>query len=289
MTAHNTDAVTRTRWVLPLTCSAVSALATGLVLISAGPVKVTGGLVVLGAFVSALWIAQRSRFAAVAPAIGLVLASLVLIGLGLAAAHLLSTSFAALAVGAVTIAVAWVGSRRPARPPRQQASPRRFHLAAAAGVVFFVVAAAFAIHYSAVSAVADSEQATSLSVWAYPSGGQLHVGAEQPLGHAATSLRIVVSYAGTTAATWNNVDLSPGQTWKAPLLELPRNGPVRVVARHGQDVVATLSVQSGPVRAADGSAVTKKRRHPGQPHHHVRRHGSRSQAEEGGSGRSASS
>ena len=288
MTAHNTDAVTHARWVLPLTCSAVSALATGLVLVSAGPVKVTGGLVVLGAFVSALSIAQRSRFAAVAPAIGLVLASLVLIGLGLAAAHVLNTSFAALAVGAVTIAVAWAGSR-PARPPRQQASPRRFHLAAAAGAVFFVVAAAFAIHYSAVSAVADSEQATSLSVWAYPSGGQLHVGAEQPVGHRATSLRIVVSYAGTTAATWNNVDPSPGQTWKAPLLALPRNGPIRVVARHGQDVVATLSVQSGPVRAADGSAVTKKHRHPGGPHHHVRRHGSRSQAEEGGSGRSASS
>lgn len=289
MTAHNTDTVTHARWVLPLICSAVSALATGLVLASAGPVKVAGGLVVLGAFASALWIAQRSRFAAVAPAIGLVLASLVLIGLGLAAAHVLSTSFAALAVGTVTIAVAWAGSRRPEQPPRRQASPRRFHLAAAGGAVFFVVAAAFAIHYSAVSAVADSEQATSLSVWAYPSGGQLHVGAEQPLGHGATSLRIVVSYAGATAATWNNVDLYPGQTWKAPLLGLPRNGAIRVVACHGRDVVATLSVQSGPVRAADGSAVTKKRRHPDRPHHHVRRHGSGRQAEEGGSGRSASS
>ena len=289
MTAHNADAVTHARWVLPLICSAVAALATGLVLVSGGPVKVAPGLVVLGAFACALWIAQRSRFVAVASAVGLVLASLVLIGVGLAAAHVLSTSFAALAVGAVTIAVAWAGSRGPEQPPRQQASPRRFHLAAAAGAVFFVVAAAFAIHYSAVSAVADSEQATSLSVWAYPSGGQLHVGAEQPLGHGATSLQIVVSYAGTTAATWNNVDLSPGGTWKAPLLALPRNGPIRVVARHGQDVVATLSVQSGPVRAADGSAVTKKRRHPGRSHHHVRRHGSGSQAGEGGSGRSASS
>jgi hypothetical protein len=289
VTARNTDEVTHTRWVLPLACSTVAVLATGLVFVSADAVKVAGGLVLLGAFASALWIAQRSRFVAIAPAIGLVLASLILIGLGLAAAHVLSTSFATPAIGVVTIAVAWAGSRRPEQPPRQRTAPRQFNLVAAAGAVFFVIAAAFAIHYSAVSAVSDSEQGTSLSVWAYPSGGRLHVGAEQPLGHGATSLRIVVGYPGANAATWNNVDLSPGQVWKAPLLALPRNGPIRVVALRGQDVVAALSVQSGPVRAAEGSAVTKKRRHGNRSHHHVRRHGSVTQAEEGGSGRSASS
>jgi hypothetical protein len=279
VTAHNTDTVTGKRWALPLICSMAAAFAAGLVLVSAGPVKLVGGLVLLGAFGSALWIAQGSRFAAVAPAIGLVLASLVLIGFALAAAHLLGTGFAALVVGAVTVAVAWTGRRRPEQPVQRRRSPVQLDLVAAAGVVFFFIAAAFAVHYSAVSAVADSEQATSLSVWAYPLGDELHVGAEQPLGHTATSLQIVVSYAGTTATTWNNVNLSPGQTWKAPLLALPRSGSIRIVARDGQNLVATLSVQSNPVRATDGSAVAKKRRHAGRTRHGVRRHNSGGHAE----------
>jgi hypothetical protein len=272
--ATNTDTATDARWGLPLICSTVAALAAGVVLVSAGPVKLVGGLVLLGAFASALWIAQGSRFAAVAPAIGLVLASLVLIGLALAAAHVLGTDLAALVVGAVAVAVAWTGRRRPEQPGQRRRPPVPIDLVAAAGVMFFFIAAAFAVHYSAVSAVADSEQATSLSVWAYPSGDELHVGAEQPLGHTATSLRIIVSYAGTTAATWNNVNLSPGQTWKAPSLALPRTGSIRVVARHGQELVATLTVQSSPVRATDGSAVAKKRHHAGRTRHGGRRHDS---------------
>jgi hypothetical protein len=289
VTAHNTDTVTDARWALPLVCSAVAALAVGLVLVSTGPLKLAGGLILLGALASAVWIAQRSRFVALAPAIGLALASLILIGVVLAAAHVLSTGFAALAVGALTVAVAWTGSRRPEQPARQWRTTARLNLVAAAGAVFFAVAAAFAIYYSAVSAAADSQQATSLSVWAYPAGGQLHVGAEQPLGHGDAYLRIIVSYAGTTAATWNNVDLSAGRTWKAPLLTLPRGGPIRVVARRGPDVVATLSVQSGPVQATDRSAVAKKRHHRLAAHHRARRHGSGVPAEGGGSARTPSS
>jgi hypothetical protein len=261
VTGHNADRVTIAQWAPSLVCSAVTALAVGLVLVSSGLVKQAAGLLVLAAFVTALWIAQKRAYIAVAPAVGLLLASLVLIGVALAVAHLLTTGITTMAVGAITVGVACAGARRPRQPAKRRRGSAQLNVSAAAGTIFFVIAAIFAVHYSAASAVTDSNQATSLSVWAYPSGDQLHVGAEQPLGHSATSLQIVVSYAGTATATWSNVNLSPGHAWRAPSLALPRSGPIRVVARHGQDVVATLSVQSSPVRATGGSRAIEKRHH----------------------------
>jgi hypothetical protein len=72
-------------------------------------------------------------------------------------------------------------------------------------------------------------------------GDQLHVGARQPDGHSAVSLRIVVTRAGITAAAWSNVRLEPGQAWEAPALSLTGGGPVRVVALRAGTVVASLS------------------------------------------------
>ena len=64
---------------------------------------------------------------------------------------------------------------------------------------------------------------------------------EQPAGHGATSLRIVVTQAGVTVATWNDIRLAPGQTWEAPALTVTGKGPVQVVALHGGTVMASLS------------------------------------------------
>jgi hypothetical protein len=264
VTTHNANRGAGAQWAPSLACSAVAAIAVGLVLVSNGLVKQAAGLIVLAAFVTALWIAQKRAYIAFAPAVGLALASLVLIGVALAAAHLLNTGFTTLGVGAITVGVACTGARRPHLPTQRRMRSAQLNVFAAAGAIFFIVSATFAVHYSAVSAVADSNQATSLSVWAYPSGDQLHVGAEQAPGHSAISLQIVVSYAGTVAATWGNVNLFPGHAWKAPSLALPRSGaPIRVVARQGKDIVEILPVQSSPVRASDGSRAIKK--------HHARR------------------
>jgi hypothetical protein len=242
MTSHRTGNRPHERRGLPAACSAVTALALGLICLSAGPVKLAGVLILLGAFVCAMWVAHQARFVAIAPAIGLALAFLILIGLALAVFHALNTDPIALAIGAITLAAAWASSLYPAAG----ALERRIRVKlpspiAAGGIAIFAAAAVFAVHYSAVSATADSDGASSLAVWAYPSGGQLHVGARQPPGHGSTTLRIVVTHAGITAATWNDVRLAPGQTWAAPALTLTGNGPTRVVASHGGIVVASFS------------------------------------------------
>jgi hypothetical protein len=69
----------------------------------------------------------------------------------------------------------------------------------------------------------------------------LHVGVEQPAGHGAASLRIVVIQAGATVATWNDIHLAPGQTWEAPALTVSGIGPAQVIALDGETVVASLS------------------------------------------------
>ena len=94
---------------------------------------------------------------------------------------------------------------------------------------------------SADGATADADGASSVAIWAYPSGDRLNVGVQQPAGHGSTSLRIVVSRAGVTVATWNDIRLAPGQTWQAPALTVTGDGPVQVVALSGGTVVASLS------------------------------------------------
>ena len=56
-----------------------------------------------------------------------------------------------------------------------------------------------------------------------------------------TTLRIVVSQAGVTVATWNNIRLASDQTWESPALTVTGNGPAQVVALHDGTVVASLS------------------------------------------------
>lgn len=205
------------------------------------------GLVLIAALVCALWANRRERFEAIVPAIGLTLAFLILAGLALAAAHALSAIPVALTLGAFTLAAAWfaVRSRAAARSERAESASRRKqpNLLAVAGVLVFAVAAVLAVRYSATSATADADEASSVAIWAYPSGGQLHIGVTQPAGHGAASLRIVVTQAGATIATWNDVRLAPGQTWDAPPLTVAATGPAKVVALDGQTVVASLSSQ----------------------------------------------
>jgi hypothetical protein len=203
---------------------------------------VIAGLCLAGALAGALWLAAQARFRAIVPAIGLTLAFLVLAGLALAAVHAPGAVPTALAIGAVTVAAAWASVWYPApgHAERQERLPRP-GLIAVAGVLIFAVTAVLAVHYAAASAGADGDGASSLAVWAYPAGGQLHVGAQQPAGHGAASLRIVVIQAGVTEASWSNIRLAPGQPWEAPALTLTGNGPVRVIALHAGTVVASLS------------------------------------------------
>jgi hypothetical protein len=196
----------------------------------------------LQAVCSAVTIAS---FDAIVPVIGLTLVFLILAGLALAAVHSLSTVAVALVLGVVTLAAVWAGVSRPTHPTPELAE-RGARLKppnplVVAGVLIFAAAAVLAVRYSAASATADADGASSVAIWAYPSGGQLHVGVQQPAGHGATSLRIVVTQAGVTVATWNDIRLAPGQTWEAPALTVTGKGPAQVVALHGGTVVASLS------------------------------------------------
>jgi len=224
-------------------CSAVTIASFGIICASsAGLVRHIAGLSLLGAFACAVWFVRRQRFDAIVPAAGLTLAFLILAGLALAAVHALSTVPVALAVGVVTLGVVWVSAPAPAsRHAQRKAWLTPPNPIAVAGVVIFAVAAVLAVHYSAASATADADAASSVALWAYPSGGRLHVGVQQPSGHGTASLQIVVTQAGSTLATWNDIHLAPGQTWEAPALTVTGNGPAEVVALHGRTVVASLS------------------------------------------------
>jgi hypothetical protein len=268
VTRHRAGTEPLARWIIPSICSAVTAIAVDLVCTSSGSTKIAGGLILLGALTCAMWMALQRQVVSIAPAVGLVLASLVLTGIALAAVHGLSTTNVARTIGVLTLAGAWVGSRLPeADAPRQARPPKPLVLLAAAGVAVFVAAATFAVHYSAASAAADSRRATSLAVWAYPSGQQLRVGAQQSPGAGAISLQIVVTHAGATAAAWSHVRLSAGQTWEAPPLKLTGTGPTRVVARDGSHVIASLSVQPSVTRPAARRAVERKRHRADRKHH----------------------
>ena len=182
--------------------------------------------------------------ASIVPTVGLALAFLVLAGLALAAVHALSTIAVALVLGVVTLAAVWVGVARPAPKLAERGARRKPpNPLAVVSVLIFAVAAALAVRYSADSATADADGASSVAIWAYPSGGQLHVGVEQAAGQGTASLRIVVTQAGVTVATWNDIRLAPGQTWDAPALTVTRNGPAQVLALHGRTVVASLLSQ----------------------------------------------
>lgn len=226
-------------------CSAVAVASCGTVCAtSAGPVRQIAGLGLIGAFAGAMWSLRRHRSDAVVPAVGLTLAFLILAGLALAAAHALSTVPVALVSGVATLAAAWAGVRyrAPAPAPASRGERlRRPNPLAIAGVLVFATAAVLAVRYSAASATADADGASSVALWAYPSGDQLHVGVRQPPGHGAVSLRIVVTRDGATVAAWDDVRLAPGQTWEAPALTVTGNGPAQVVALDGGTVVASLS------------------------------------------------
>ena len=245
MTGHRFSKGPRGRWLGgPAACSAVTVASLGIICASTGPVMVIAGLSLLASLAGALWLAYQARPDAVAASVGLTLAFLILAGLALAAIHALSTVPTALVVAVTAVAAAWISVwRADPEPVASKARPRTPGLAVA-GALVFAAAAVLAVHYAAASATADNAGASSLAIWAYPSGGRLHVGAQQPAGRGSTSLRIVVTQAGVTAAVWNNIRLAPGQTWEAPALTLTGNGQVRVTALAGGAVVASLSTQA---------------------------------------------
>jgi hypothetical protein len=246
----------RRRWGLPVACSGVATASFGIIVCAAaGPVRLIAGLSLLCAFACAVWLLHRPRLGAIVPAIGLTLAFLILAGLALAAVHALGAVPAALAMGIVTVAAAWASAFRVGPGPAER-NRKPLSLLAVAGAATFAAAAVLAVHYAAVSATADADRASSLAIWAYPSGDQLQIGLQAPAGQPGVSLRIVVTQAEAVAAEWNNVRIAPGQTWEAPALTLTGNGPVQVVALHAGAVVASLSA-SLPARCLGG------RRRPG--------------------------
>lgn len=217
-------------------CSAVAVASCAVVCATpAGPVRLVAGLGLLGAFAFALLLLGRERVEAVVPAVGLTLVFLILAGLALAAVHALNTMPMALVIGVAALAAAF--SPRPG--PRVRLG--RPGLLAVAGVLIFATATVLAVRHSASSATADADRASSVAIWAYPSGGRLHVGVRQPAGHGTASLRIVVTRAGVTVAAWDGIRLAPGQTWEAPAITITGDGPATVTALHGKTVVASLS------------------------------------------------
>jgi hypothetical protein len=226
---------------LPAACSAVTVVAFGLICLSAGPVRLTAVLTLLGAFVGAIWLLHRAQFAALGPAVGLALVGLILIGLALAAAGALTTIAIAAAIGVVTLALIWASPRLLAPPAEWRTWLTRPSPFAVAGAVIFAAATACSVVYSVASATSDSDRASSLALWAYPTGNRLDVGVWQPADHGWTSLRIVVTQAGTTIATWRDIRLAPGQTWEARPIALTGDGPTQVAVFRGGSVVASLS------------------------------------------------
>lgn len=233
------------RWGFPVACCALSAASSGLIISAAtGPIRVIAGLSLLCAFALTVWLLYQRRLRAIVPAMGLTVTFLVLAGVALAAVHALGAVPAAVTVGVVTLAAAWASAWRPGPGPQQ---PRRkpLSLLAVAGAAVFAAAAVLGVHYAAVSATADADGASSLAIWAYPSGDQLQVGVQAAAGSATGALRIVVTQAGAPAATWNDIRIASGQTWEAPALTLTGNGTVRVVALHAGTVEASLSTSPG--------------------------------------------
>jgi hypothetical protein len=234
---------------LPAAWSAVTVAAFGVICVSAGPLRLAAAVVLLGGFVGAIWFLDRAQFAALGSAVGLALAGLILIGLALAAAGALTIDVIAAAIGASTLAAswastAWASALHPAAPASAAEWGTRRRLPspfAVGGAVIFATAAACAVHYSAASATADSDQASSPALWAYPAGDRLDVGVLQPAGQGPTSLRIVVTQAGVTLAVWKDVRVGQGQAWEAPPIALRGDGPTKVVAFRGESVVASLS------------------------------------------------
>lgn len=228
-----------------VTCSAVAiASFVAICTASAGPVRQIAGLSLIGAFAFALWLMRRGRFDAIVPVTGLTLVFLILTGLALAAVHILSTIPVALASTLATLAAVWAGTSHPIAESAERRTWLQWftpsHLLAVTGVLIFGAATVLAVHHSASSARVDADGASSVAIWAYPSGDQLHVGVQQPAGQGTTSLRIIVTEAGVTVATWNVDRLAPGQIWEAPALTVAGKGPAQVVAMHGGTVVASL-------------------------------------------------
>jgi Amino acid permease len=242
----NPAARTGRRGLQAAACAAVALVSVCVVCAaSAGPVRQLAGLGLIGVFALAVWFMHRTRFEAIVPAIGLTLAFLILAGLALAAVHALSTVPVAIVFGLATLAAAWIGASRPpaARPAEPGAWLKPPYPLAVIGVLIFAAATVVAVHCSATGATTDADGVSSVAIWAYPTGDQLHVGVEQPAGHGATTLRIVVTQAGATLATWNDVRLAPGQTWQAPALTVTGIGPAQVLALRGGTVVASLAHQ----------------------------------------------
>jgi hypothetical protein len=235
------------RRTIQAACSAVAIASFGAICASngassTGSVRQIAGLSLIGAFAFAVWFRNRGRFEAIVPAIGLTLAFLILAGLALATAHVLSAVPVALVSVVATLAVAWAGASNPAvGPTERRARLKRLNPLTVVGVLIFAAATVLAVRHSATGATSDADGASTVAIWANPSGDQLHVGVEQPAGHGFTTLRIVVSQAGVTIATWNNIRLAPGQTWEAPALTVTGNGPAQVVALDGGTIVASLS------------------------------------------------
>ena len=177
--------------------------------------------------------------------LGLTLVFLVLAGLGLAAAHALNSVTTALVVGGAALTATCYGARWVAERRGKAERKTPLNPLVIAGVLVFVVASVLAVRYAADSATADADEASSLAVWAYPAGGELRVGIQQPSGGGEASLRVVVNQEGAAARAWNNIRLSPGQTWAAPAFTLTGNGPVDVQVLSGGAVVASVSASRG--------------------------------------------
>ena len=227
---------------LRLACSAVAVASFAVVCASsAGPVRQIAGLCLIGALAVAVWFLRRWRFDAIVPTVGLTLAFLILAGLALAAVHVLNTVPVAIVAVVATLAAVWVGARRA--DPDPGLPQQKWQPLALAGVLIFAAASVLAVRYSADSATTDSDAASSVALWAYPAGNQLHVGVQQPAGQGATSLQIVVTEAGVAVAKWNVTRLAAGQTWEAPALTVTGTRPAKVVVMHDGTVVASLSSQ----------------------------------------------
>jgi hypothetical protein len=207
--------------------------------------KISGGLLLLAAVAGAMWLAHDAALVDFSPALGLALVSLVLVALVLAAAHRLSTVSMTLALAGLTLVVAWGSTWHRRSPVRLRVTPlRSAYLWIVLGMAVLATSAVFAVRYSSGSATADADRALSTAVWAYQSGGQLHIGAAEPPGHGTIPLQVYVTQGKRIVATWHNILLASSRTWQAPPLTVHRANGMKVVARSNERIIAVLPIRS---------------------------------------------
>jgi hypothetical protein len=243
---HRLELRNDSRWKYALGCSFVALLSVVLIGTGLAGMRILGGLLLLTACVSAIWLAYDAAFVAVSLALGLSVTSLILIALALAVVHFLNLNavWITLAIAILTILTACGSAWRGGAPVGLRLTAwRSAFVGVVVGMAILATSAVFAVRYSADSAAADADRALSTAVWAYESGGQLHVGAAAPPGQGSIALEVDVTSGKRLVASWNQVHIASDRSWEGRPLTLRGTTDMKVTVRSNGKIIAVVPVR----------------------------------------------